>query len=246
MHGFEDLKKESHILHEKTMIKNVGLFRRRKYIKRTKWIKGFNWFLSRTQILIMNRYSLLGILNSRKYESNVKREIEIFERKMGISIPPVYKIFYESFEVGEDSLLQIEYYKDPEAENGKTLLFRGMDFSPKPNFFPPIDYFFDLNAIQVVLDNYSHEDFILEKLLPIVKMSNDIVVAVSYENDTQDQIIVVNTFLDKNEGKHSIIADNIFHFLRGVEIFDEDSEAFIYNKLYQNWNEDFWRIREEP
>lgn len=51
---------------------------------------------------------------------------------MMISIPPIYKLFYRTLEVGEDTLLEIDAYLDPLMEGEKTLLLRGGNIFPGP------------------------------------------------------------------------------------------------------------------
>jgi hypothetical protein len=51
------------------------------------------------------------------------------------------------------------------------------------------------------------------------------------------------SFLDKQDGL-VLLTDNIFEFVKGIKSIQNSHHKINYSKLYKNWGEDFWRIKE--
>jgi hypothetical protein len=71
---------------------------------------------------------------------------------------------------------------------------------------------------------------------------------IGINDDNKDKIYVESSDQSFIIGERfSLISDNIFDFVRNLAfIIKEDiGSGVIPSQLYRNWNEDFWRVREE-
>ena len=202
----------------------------------------------------MKTRSMLNWLKARPFEADITDEIKMFEEKTGIRIPPIYKVFCETYELGEDTVfLENNYYLKKGELHYISLAY---DFLPYETSMPGIEQIFELDIIPHIIEIY-HEDGTYDEetesglsdkeLLPIIKCSNAILIKVGYGKENVDQIYLYDVNKFEEEGNRFVlIANNIFHFMRGMMMFDDpdgdmDEE---YEKLYKNWTEDFWRMRE--
>jgi len=199
----------------------------------------------------MKENSILRDLFTRPFKEDVTEYLVEFQEYTGIIFPPIYKVFQETFltgsgpgNMGYDYYLKVEY-------NDLRLISRDCDFRPKSNYLEPIEYFYSLEEMKIVLKKYNYDDtfdpattpsLTDKKLLPIIKHTNEVLVCVGYSDKNSDKIYIYNTEAE-GEDRFVKIANNIFHYLRGTIVFDASYETELYAKLYRKWNEDFWRLK---
>ncbi|SOE23523.1 hypothetical protein SAMN06298216_3908 [Spirosomataceae bacterium TFI 002] len=199
----------------------------------------------------MKSRSILNILRPRSYSDNVIGEIRNFEELNKITLPPIYSLFYKTFEIEDDiEFCYRYYYEEPRSSKGKSLITRNIEFEPKPNYLPSLDYFFKLNSIGTVLDKYTDDGTYDEenesslrdkKLLPIIKHDNSMLITVSYDKHNIDNIYLYNTDLSEKDGRFQKLADDVFHYLRGTIISDDEDQKELYKSLSKNWNDEHWK-----
>jgi hypothetical protein len=92
------------------------------------------------------------------------------------------------------------------------------------------------------------------KLFPVAGGDIGGGISVGLEGKLRDKILITDMILPKTvpielkeKNNITIISDNIFEFVRGVEVLDLEEDCMYgvkYSQLYKNWGEDFWRVRE--
>ena len=197
----------------------------------------------------MNSNSILSTLKVRDFENDISDSIKNFENELGIELPRLYKCFCETFQLGENYSIGESYY-DAKFEHGIDAISRLSDFNPLPNIMPQLDQIFDLDTIRVVLKNYindgtydpeSESSLIDKSLLPIIKHDNAMLITAGYGVDNHDMIFLHNTDKDEDDGRFIKLANNVFHYLRGLVIYDDPDQKDLYSNLHKKWNEEFWR-----
>lgn len=199
----------------------------------------------------MKSVSILETLIVRDWNDDVSMEILKFEKRTSIQLPPIYKVFYRTYQIPTFSN---EMYIDSNADLGMVEVERMCKFLPKPNFFPPLQDIFELEAVRSALENYKNDgtydpntesSLADKKLIPIMKFDNAMLVTVSYSSENLDKIYLYNTDMDEGEGRFLFLGNDVFHFLRCFSVFDDPDEKDLYGRLYRNWNDDFWMLRDK-
>jgi hypothetical protein len=199
----------------------------------------------------MKDINILNCLKVRSHQVDVSEQVISFENFCHYKLPPLYKTFYKTYYLGEDTFLNREYYLYDSKR--KLLVSQSVVVLQKRDSLPELEQIFDLDTIKIVLDNYSNDgtyeigiDSSLsdKKLLPIMKHDNAMLIAVGYGLENQDEIYLYNTDKSDEEGRFVKLADDIFEYLRGVMVCDDPDTSELYSKLYKKWNEDFWRVKE--
>ena len=167
-----------------------------------------------------------------------------FETNNKIKLPPLYKIFLETFQVGRRKTIipnNYSYY------NKRLEMIRNFGkFKYYPDEDVLIGEFFELaELIPIMVDIYPKEDEIWEMGLLLIgenDMNHSFMVGINEDN--QDQI-----FLERSDlhPRLVFIANNIFELIRGFSIQPQERllGQYKFNQLYRNWGEDFWRVRED-
>lgn len=134
--------------------------------------------------------------------------VEELEKKYSVFLPPLYKLFIETFKL---PLLKspafIAYYPDKEV---------GFD---------------DFNDnLERIIEIYSSEDSYNKKgMLPIIRSgihSGGICVCIS-NNEHKDKIFLNDETI---ESKYQLLSDNIFEFVRGLIEVEDGEDLSIYKK----------------
>jgi hypothetical protein len=179
-----------------------------------------------------------------------------FEKKAGLSLPPKYKLFLESYYIGSylASGQLWDEFKRQEVFNEVTkryyFITNNINNLNKDDFFlnqPDIciDIYYELSEDSELFFEHGVAD-----CFPIGAGNgvNSPGLFVGIKDYNIDKIYLENSGLRK--GKWTLIANNIFEFIRGFEVVEYTKEEcdkykFTYDKLYKNWGEDFWRVRED-
>ena len=190
----------------------------------------------------MESQNMLSLLNTREYFENKNEELFAFEKGLNIKLPPIYKLFHQTYSLGESAFRKRKYYLH--SSGRKLLISRNNDFIPKPGIMPPMDRIFNLKEIEPGNENYKEYCLKEKQLLPIMFIDNSMIITVGYGSGNQDQIFLLDTDQEEEE-RFLFLGENVFHYLRGVEVFDDIEEDHFYSKLYCNWKEDFWRVKKD-
>ncbi len=169
---------------------------------------------------------------------------EEFIKKSGIILPPLYKAFVQSFICSMDNTIIPE----------RVLINGYKDYLGYVYYLPDIerlgvgDFFSLEESLSVRAKLYDlNDEIFLKKLFPIgTDASGHFILMVGYGENNQDKIFVESgdqSFV-ANE-RFTLIANDIFEFVRGFAFILLDDLTINVNQLYRNWGEDFWRVREE-
>ena len=170
----------------------------------------------------------------------IKDSIDIgkIEADYSIKLPPLYRIFVETFVLGEDLIRSDKYM----SSNGS--LFHASYFVYEINKEMMFGGFNDLDKTLSLKDEV--EEWSSNGYLPIGYCGFNGGIVLGTEGDKADQIILHDF---DGETEFTQIADNIFEFVRGLvlESVDENhlKDNAKFDQLYKNWGEDFWRVRGE-
>lgn len=150
----------------------------------------------------------------------------------GVELPEKYRLFIDTFNVGDNSLFSQEYF-DNNYNQKRTLLL---------SFYEPMEdiCFVGFNTIQDSIDlKEDIEEYQTSRFLPVGYSSYNAGIVVSLEGDDKDVVY----FDDPNSDDLVRLCDDIFEFVKGLELrFDKKIDV---SKLYKNWGEDFWRVKED-
>ncbi len=148
----------------------------------------------------------------------------------GIELPEKYRLFVDTYNVGDNSLFSQEYL-DSNYNQKRTLLL---------SFYKPMEdiCFVGFNTVKDSIElKEDIEEYKSSKFLPVGYSSYDAGIIISLEGDDKDTVY----FDDPNSDGLVRLCNNIFEFVKGLELrFDKEIDS---SKLYKNWGEDFWRIR---
>lgn len=170
-------------------------------------------------------------------ESDNTSEILDVENKLGFNLPPLYKEFVKTFKIGENAILKNEY-----SIEGNLSYCSSYEYVPNLDF--NFEYFMTLSQSFDYWDDVEESDVQKQQLLyPIGVNGSYDGINVGIGDENLDKIFWVN------EDEVVLIANSIFDFIKGIKIWtveqDEDLKGSIpFDKLYKNWGEDFWRIKE--
>ena len=168
---------------------------------------------------------------------NEDLDIEALEESYSIKLPPLYRIFVETFVLGED-LIQSDRYI---SSNGSK--FHASYFVYEVDLEVMFGGFNDLNKVLSLKDEV--EEWSSNGYLPIGYCGFNGGILLGTNGEDKDKIILHDF---DGEVEFRPIANNIFKFVRGLvlkpidEIHLKDNAKF--DQLYKNWGEEFWRIRE--
>lgn len=194
------------------------------------------------------------LLNTRSLENSFN-SLE-FEKEIGYSLPPLYKVFLETFYIGsvrpngkyDDGLQCEEFYSEIFTNYYNLYYVDNLLYNHAPILYKPNEIIDVLNEFSDDIEIF-YEHGILDSI-PI-GFGNSVgspILFVGINDYNLDKVYVVRT--DSRKGKWTLLANNIFEFIRGFEVVEYTEEEckkyqFTYDRLYKNWGEDFWRVREE-
>lgn len=202
----------------------------------------------------MKNYYGLNLLRSRPIEKPF--DSQGYENSIGIKLPPIYKLFLESYYM--DNLLasgqKWEGLKISEllVEDGNrfTIITKleNTIYNDDLILTPPeisLEVFRELSDDAALFFEHGEID-----CFPIGAGNgvNSPGIYVGIKAYNLDKIYLENSGIRR--GKWTLLANNIFEFIRGFEVVEYTEEEckkyqFTYDRLYKNWGEDFWRVREE-
>lgn len=163
------------------------------------------------------------------------------ESKYGVQLPPVFKKFSEIFDVSEVNI-HVKYVYN---EN-QTQYCGGVVYFPE-NYDKDNDdiMFHNFHSLESTISGFEDDDDWEEAgLLPIAMCGHGGAVLLGTRDEDKDCIFIQTMTQEVYK-----ISSNIFDFIRDL-VMIAVSEEDLYNgikfrQLYQNWDEDFWRVRNE-
>jgi hypothetical protein len=177
-------------------------------------------------------------------QTNNKQEIEMLENQYSIVFPPLLKCFMNTFEFGE--------YRDMCIKNEENTCIA----YPKFNFnwlsatgdmmtYLKMGCIFPLSTIVTSLGEDEAKNYGLIEIGCCTPDSVRIWIGIKPHNADE----VWFTDWDKVIVREKVVkvADNIFEFVKMlyIEEIEDNSGRSETDRLYRNWNEDFWQVREE-
>lgn len=174
---------------------------------------------------------------------NIHESVNLHElqSKYSFELPPIYKVFVETFCLGEDNIIREKY-----------LLKNSNDYfdCKSYNFFfneenIGFSHFIEIEKAFEVYSSGGLSDLVYEKKYFPIASSDGNGLYLGTTSIEADKVLWDGA--DGNIPK--IIANNVFEFLRGIKI-ENIKEEYLYgnikqSQLYKNYSEDFWRVREE-
>lgn len=172
------------------------------------------------------------LLKARPLTDSV--DIDSLEHKHGVILPPKYRLFIETFYLGEKGITREQFYDKKSGE-----YFDCSAYIYSPNEDVGFTHFNEIGKSFEIWGSGGLSDTDYEKKYFPIGSGNFGGLAVGTEDD-KDKII-----FDTGEG-NIILANDIFEFVRGIEIVPVEEE-FLYgtkhSDLYKRWGENFWRVK---
>ncbi|MFC3812135.1 SMI1/KNR4 family protein [Lacihabitans lacunae] len=183
----------------------------------------------------------------RTRELTDKINITETEKQLGFSLPPLYKFYIEHFKTGKGSFFNDFFLNS--KRNEKYLLNTPLYEPLKDNekWFLSISYFDDIDKVANDWKSYlCHEkEWSKFKFLRIADIGQGGGLFVSTKNEDLD--VIYQVVWDWEE-PYFKVADNIFELVKSFVLPDIKgilADNYHASKLYKNYEEDFWRVREE-
>lgn len=173
---------------------------------------------------------------------------EIFEtRENGFmetieKFPPLYKIFYSTFNIGQGKLKVPGVYL--EQINQVAGIFEqkidcNMDFV--------IYDFLSFEEANIFIHNtYEKDDDIRNLFYPIAECDSNKAVIVGTHADNLDQIFIENTNLFSDGSRYKFLASNIFEFILKISYTEMERIGYginSYSQLYKEWGDFNWKVK---
>jgi hypothetical protein len=177
------------------------------------------------------------ILQARSLSEQI--EIDTFEVKFQLKLPPIFKLFATTFLLGEKNLIRQQYYE-----------------SKSENYYDCKTYSFVFQSENIGFSHFNEIDFAFEVfgsngLSDLVYKNSYFPFAVSDGNGlylgTKGKEID-EIFWDRADGSSPIkISNNVFEFIRGIQIGNVNEEYLYggikHSDLYKNLDDTIWNIR---
>jgi hypothetical protein len=188
-----------------------------------------------------------------------KLDLAKFEEELGFKFPPIYRAFLSNF--NSEPKKQLVYLKRTEKEKNfidddfrviSLLAYSSSDKNPISHEDDELN-FETFKSINSLLKFCVPEDDGIKDMIFISDHGSSDALLVGIGNHNQDKIFIYSEFNDENDEGIIFFAENIFDFLSKCQIVEFHLNKHSYgqirkvenNKLYKNWGEDFWRIRED-
>ncbi len=180
-----------------------------------------------------------------------KEQVKLLETELGFPLPQSLKTFYimyqinDFFKYGKGDHLRFNYL----VLDIKTNSFDGMAL--QVSWYKDVGYdpsmFYDFQDIKTVIRDFFNDDYELyeKDFIVIGETSWRFPIMVGINTENNGKIFVFN----RDNNHLEFISDNIFEYLMEIELDFSNNYGLPEGKtmadLYRNWNEDFWRVREE-
>lgn len=176
------------------------------------------------------------LLRTRGLDESI--DIDRLEKQYQLKLPPKYRLFCETFILGDESLMFDQYTASGNANDLRHCSF--YVYAPNTEV-----RFAGFNTPENAFE-YSQnvDEWIDKKYLPIGHVGFNGAIVVGTQASDQDKIFLHDF---DSSPEYTVLADDIFQFMKGVVLEPIPEEDLIggakYSTLYKNWGEDFWRVR---
>lgn len=187
---------------------------------------------------ITNGFNLFPV--NRK---EIDKEISEFENYFGAILPPIYKVFCSTFEIGRNKMKSIEVYIDSANRNFNIGL---LNYSGKYSDYIGLYEIFSLSESIEVHKIISGQENQIHGYIPIGECFDNNLLLLGVNNSETDKIYLENPNLFPNGERNVEISENIFSFVKELRMLEKDVIGYGiegYNQLYRTWGEEFWRIK---
>lgn len=177
----------------------------------------------------------------------LKPNIESNTQNIRTELPPRYLDFIKQFDIKEVNI-NMPSFLSPTTQQ-RIILGEFSYFMQEVNtFYGFYDFFSLTKALELFEEEYKeNDDPQYKNLLPIGHCAGNIIIFLGVGKHNQDEIFFEGFFSFTND-RVIKVADDIYKFIFSLK-FVVSEELFIrpykFSQLYQNWGEDFWRVREE-
>lgn len=159
------------------------------------------------------------------------------EEKYGMTLPPIYKLFAQTFELTGSDEMSEKYF---DSRHDDYYYCSTIVYEPEPDTILFGGFHYVENALK--FQTYD-EDWIEGGYLPISNGTYRGIV-LGIKKGIEDQV-----FFDEMDSNPRFrkIADNIFEFVQNLVSYPMDegllNEGVSFSNLYKTWGENFWRAR---
>jgi len=167
--------------------------------------------------------------------------IEAIETNNNCRLPPVYRAFITVF---KPYFKNVEYYD--EMSDLKKGFLTDVYSSIEKESYTIDDDELSLESFMEVSDSFKYESFENYRkdlgLIPIAFHGHGGGLMVGINEENSDKI-----YLIKDSTEFKFMANNIFELIQKMDVViaNFDDPSFDATKLYKNWGEDFWRVKED-
>jgi hypothetical protein len=164
------------------------------------------------------------------------------ENAYSIKIPPLYKLFLNTFYVGEDLIYYDKFFLDRDKDHFECSCFYSELTKDQAMFtgFLSIE-----RSLELFNSVYGYDEEIIQRnLIPIGTTASSKTIFLGTQNEDIDLL-----FMDTDLSGEFINLDvNIVQFVQSIVLEplgdDELRRGTKFSQLYKNWGEDFWRVKE--
>lgn len=165
-------------------------------------------------------------------------DLESLERQYELILPPKFKMFAQTFYLGENQILREQFF---DKANNDYFDCSAYVYAPNPDV--GFSHFNDLKKSFETWNSRGLSDLAYKKNFFPIGSGNYDGIFVGLDSDNQDKILLLGYGLNSFE----IVSKDIFDFVRGIEIRNLTEDFLMgtkYSQLYKNWGENFWRVRD--
>ncbi len=177
----------------------------------------------------------LSFLESQKTYIDFKH----YENIIGMEIPPMMKLFYQSFDFSKSFSIPEFYHPIYESK----YYIGDLVFEQLKKWPITLD---KIDTLDEITNNWeikkNEKDWYTNHLLRIAQIDIGGGIYIGMQNELKDNVILD---IWDSEERNIPISNNIFDFFNGLELIlnEESLYGYKYSQLYKNWGEDFWRVR---
>jgi hypothetical protein len=178
-----------------------------------------------------------NLLVSRNIDDGVG-EIELLEKQFNFKLPPLYKLFAQSFHLGEKYVKREVFLSPVHQEYLPCNTYNYYHNGENIGF----SHFVEIKKAFSVYASGGLSDFLYDnKFFPIASCDgNGLYLGTQATN-------IDKIFWDRADAMEPrTIANNVFEFVRGIQITPVSTlyGDVLFSQLYKIWEEDFWRVKQ--
>ncbi|WP_276504382.1 SMI1/KNR4 family protein [Terrimonas pollutisoli] len=180
--------------------------------------------------------SSFNLLVSRNIDDGVG-EIELLEKQFNFKLPPLYKLFAQSFYLGEKYIKREVFLSPTYHEYFPCTTYNFYHNGEDIGF----SHFIEIQKAFSVYASGGLSDFLSDNMFFPIASSDGNGLYLGTQTSSIDKI-----FWDRADAMEPrMIANNIFEFVRGIQIKPASTlyGDVLFSQLYKIWDEDFWRVK---